>query len=110
MRWVNNHALEYYIPSASLKKKREGGLRTRRVLPKIFNVKPDWCESTRHGSDAYRRNATFVEGHLDRIPPFHLMLRIGRRASESQGSHMKRLIATSREQQSLGSNSCLCTH
>jgi hypothetical protein len=35
------------------------------------------------------------------------MLRIGRRASESQGSHMKRLIATSREQLSLGSNSCL---
>jgi hypothetical protein len=29
------------------------------------------------------------------------MLRTGRRGSESQGSHMKRLIATSREQLSL---------
>jgi hypothetical protein len=66
--------------------------------------------SQRGTAAAYRRNATFVEGHLDRIPPFLLMLRIGRRASESQGSHMKRLIATSREQLSLGSISCLCTH
>ena len=35
------------------------------------------------------------------------MLRIGHRASESQGFHMKRLIATSREQLSPGSNLCL---
>ncbi len=49
----------------------------------------------RQGSSAYRRNATFVEDHLVRIPPFLLMLRIGRRESENQGSHMKRLIATS---------------
>ena len=38
------------------------------------------------------------------------MLRIDRRASESQGSRMKRLIATTREQLSLGSMSCLCTY
>ena len=45
-----------------------------------------------------QRNATFVEGHLDRTPPFLSMSRIGHRASESQESHMKRLIATNREQ------------
>jgi hypothetical protein len=46
------------------------------------------CE---HGNGAYRRNATFVGGHLGRILLFLSMLHIGRRASENQGSRMKRL-------------------
>jgi hypothetical protein len=45
----------------------------------------------------YRRISTFVVGHLGRILPFLSTLRIGRRASENQGSRMKRLITASRE-------------
>ena len=48
-------------------------------------------------AEARTEETTFVEGHLGRIPLFLLMLHIGRRVSGSRGSHMKRLIATSRE-------------
>jgi len=92
------------LPSATLTTKYEGMKVV--YIPDGFSLK--YCMSNlikasqRGASINCTGVATFVEDRLDRTPPFLLMSRIGRRASENQGCRTTRLIPVHCEQLSLG--------